>query len=116
MPRPTPGPDITTGAKAGIGVGVTLGVIAVIGVIFLLWRRRKKSKVTGPGETVDTSEQGAGLKHEKYGEPIHEKDSRGVKSELYTKDNVHEMQQPPVELSAGEQPSRTAEAAVTSNG
>ena len=49
---PTPG--LSTGAKAGIGVGVTLGVLALLGALLFFLRRRKWQ---GDGAAADVDEK-----------------------------------------------------------
>jgi hypothetical protein len=43
---------LSTGAKVGIGVGVPLGVLAVLFAAFLLWRRRRRSRGAGLATTA----------------------------------------------------------------
>lgn len=55
----SPAPSgLSTGSKAGIGVGVAAGVIIVLGffAFFVIHRRRKKA-VISPGTTLDPSAQ-----------------------------------------------------------
>jgi len=50
---PIPNASLSTGAKAGIGVGVVFGVALVLGAIVLLWlRRRKQGKPLSPERAI----------------------------------------------------------------
>jgi hypothetical protein len=46
----SPSSGLSTGAKAGIGVGVGAVVLGLIGAAFFLGRRRRRSKVPEPSE------------------------------------------------------------------
>ncbi|KAJ4298868.1 hypothetical protein N0V90_004111 [Kalmusia sp. IMI 367209] len=57
---PSSGGGLSTGAKAGIGVGVVLGVLVIALVFFLLYRRSKKAsppKVGEPQEPYHPSDE-----------------------------------------------------------
>jgi hypothetical protein len=57
---------LSTGAQAGIGVGVAVIVIAILAGAFFFWRRKRSSSHTPPPET----------KHEIQCNPVHEMDNR----------------------------------------
>ncbi|EPS25827.1 hypothetical protein PDE_00763 [Penicillium oxalicum 114-2] len=49
---------LSTGTKAGIGIGVAAGAIAIIALVFFLWRRRgKKNRMQYPGDDDDPSDE-----------------------------------------------------------
>lgn len=47
---------LSQGAKAGIGVGCAVGGLFLIGIIWLLFRRRQKGNDTGSEETIVAEE------------------------------------------------------------
>lgn len=49
-PTNTPSPDLSTGAKAGIGVGAALGGLIFLVALFLGWRYVKKRRNTIPAQ------------------------------------------------------------------
>ncbi|TAQ89175.1 hypothetical protein B7494_g2471 [Chlorociboria aeruginascens] len=53
-PSSTPVAVLSTGAKAGIGIGVALGALGLIGILatFLLLRRNKKKAQAGPSQPM----------------------------------------------------------------
>lgn len=53
-----PQPGLSTGAKAGIGVGTALGFIAILGamIAWCLVRRRKRKQQTAPEHTIPEME------------------------------------------------------------
>ncbi|KAJ9145397.1 hypothetical protein NKR23_g5377 [Pleurostoma richardsiae] len=53
--RPTNKSGLSTGAKAGIGVGIALGVIILLLVAFFCWRRYRKARRAQP--TIETPDQ-----------------------------------------------------------
>lgn len=106
-PAPTKG--LSTGAKAGIGVGVVLGVAALIGASIIWWclrRRRKAPEATEP-ETRETAELEdhdnilAGRKWFLHGRWRNETAAEERQNELDSK-TVNVVPGPPVELDAGE--------------
>lgn len=73
---------LSTGAKAGIGAGVRVGVIALLALGFFLWRRRRRQKAKTakvPAGTASASESvenkgddgvRAGESHTNYGNEL----------------------------------------------
>lgn len=78
---------LSTGAQAGIGVGVAIGALAIILLAWLLWRRRKKAHEGRLGELPGT-------------EPLRKDGSAASPSELETSTHVqrYEMYVEPSEL------------------
>lgn len=94
MPSTSSDSGLSTGAQAGIGVGVAAACVGLAAAGVILWRRRRKQHATVP-------EPGAASYPELSGEDSRlEKDGKGSAGEMVTEANVHEMQQPPAELSA----------------
>ena len=57
--RPTSSPGsatLSTGDKAAIGVAVPVGLLGVAVVLYLIWRRRKKTSSTSPRDTATEAE------------------------------------------------------------
>ena len=53
---PAPSPGLSTGAKAGIGVGAAAGILAVAGALILLFMRRRKSLKNGQQQHAMSSD------------------------------------------------------------
>lgn len=90
-PSPDNGGELSTGAKAGIGVGVALGVIGVAALAGAFWIVRKRKGGEGQGPSVDATElyvEPAGPKqpgvqvHEHYGAQGPKSVNDGPPSEL----------------------------------
>lgn len=92
-----PSNSLSTGAKAGIGVGVAVGAIAVIAaLVWFLLRRRRRRKEEGQLNTFE--------KAELHGEAVKESQRNVRAKELGEDGQVHEMGSPdkPVEIGADE--------------
>lgn len=83
---------LSTGAKAGIGVGCAAGFLVLAGGLFLFFRRRKR--VSGRGSKHLQPE----MLREKDG------DAYGRVAMLGDDGQYHEMGQPPAEMPAGIEP------------
>lgn len=99
------GGGLSTGAIAGIAVGVAI-LFAIAGaIIFVMWRRRKRSPVKKTAELEDTDVQNT-MHHEISGD--------GIKHEMADGDGLkHEMQgdyDPKAELYAGGDQQKPVEA------
>lgn len=82
-----PDSSISTGAKAGIGVGAALAVILLVVLGLIFWRRRRSSKSTTT-DVQDTTFEKAELP----GEGVHrELDGDGVKYESGGLSKPHEV-------------------------
>lgn len=63
--------ELSTGAKAGIGIGAALGFIGIAALIIalvILWRRHKKppdASTTAPSESMPPAEQDLGIQEQK---------------------------------------------------
>ncbi|KAG4432644.1 hypothetical protein IFR05_011869 [Cadophora sp. M221] len=78
---------MTTGAKAGIGLGVSLGFLALCGLAYIFFFKRKGIKHSGPAETSQSVE----ADYKKYGAPATPAELAG-------------LSQGPLELEASREP------------
>lgn len=103
---------LSTGDKAGIGVGAAIAALSLLGAaLFMVFRRRRLQKrqlTVETGNSVDPEEAAQPYPHELAAAVPHEKDGTSAPGELFTKSNTHEMSEevkatpmPPVELAAG---------------
>ncbi|KAJ9644760.1 hypothetical protein H2199_003724 [Coniosporium tulheliwenetii] len=73
MPPAAADDGLSRGAKAGIGVGVSLAILLIVGIVgVMLWRKRRAKAKTGYEN----------LAAEKDGKPITEKDGKEIIGEL----------------------------------
>jgi len=95
-PTRNPNPDLSTGAKAAIGVVVPLFILAVVGLtVFFIWKRRKGASQTHP---TSSGAETMGEYH-KAELPVEGNTKEPVRVELsgsgvetgYTSANVHEL-------------------------
>jgi hypothetical protein len=99
-PPPTSDPspsqsDLSTGAKAGIGVGVVLGALAVISLlIYLIYRKRGRRWHPGKQKNPPTGYDGAEM-HEMQGKDFGHSvtaDKSQQPAEMGLQDSIHELQ------------------------
>jgi predicted membrane-bound mannosyltransferase len=95
-PTRNPNPNLSTGAKAAIGVVVPLFILAVVGLaVFFIWKRRKGASQTQP-TTSGAETMG---EYHKAELPVEGNTKEPVRVELsgsgvetgYTSANVHEL-------------------------
>lgn len=75
-----PNPGLGSGAKAGIGIGAALGVLALVAIGFLLWRRRHRYnsvKNTSDEAGNDAPEMVSGNWNEGHDLPVVVQDKKG---------------------------------------
>ena len=101
-------PGLSTGAKAGIGVGVAVGALAfIIGIVLFCLRKRRKAKNQDPqqehtiAEMADQDHDLAKKKWWSHGKWWSEASAQGEKQELDSK-TVHVVPGPPQELGGEE--------------
>ncbi|KAF2821069.1 hypothetical protein CC86DRAFT_470840 [Ophiobolus disseminans] len=95
--RLTSSNGLSTGAKAGIGAGVALGVLALIGLAVLVWWRRKQKQLPNDikQEQYQDREKDTSAIHDGYEAPMLanelESDKRGTTHELHAQERLLEL-------------------------